>query len=748
MADNDKQQVPAQIFLQAGPGDDHEEEGGNSLDLSIWFDYLDMVRNRLWLCIAVVVIFLAAAIFYIYTATPIYESGAQLQIQPEPMDVSGIQSVYDPMGTTRDLDQYINTEMELMQTPEVLNRAIAEMELDSSATLAEGNPVRILADNLEISRREETFLININYRSPDAQEAARIANFLGDLYIRQYQERKFEVSGGGLSRLREQLDNLANARNAALQDLTEFKEENQVMSLEYERELNSQRINALSEKLIEYEIDEREAEEAVATIENWREEGHVGAVVQIADNPFAETFRMEQLRKQMELPELLSRFGEGHSEVRTKQEIIGNLQNAVLDEIETSLVHLRLKKQRAARQREIVEEKIRELENDMMSLESLGSEYYRLQDTYKAAEDSYRKVIRRINDINIRFSTDELDQNDFLRMARRAEPGSSPVSPRTRATLAGAGFLGVAAGVGICVLLGMMDPSVKHKDEIDRCMKEATFLGNVPARPEEQSELVAVEETRSQQAEAFRSIRTSLALCLAGRRERCFAVTSAGPGEGKTTVAFNLALAMARDGKKVLLMECDMRRPRFTKLFGDSIDADKKHSVSQLLIGEIELADAAVPFKQQSGLDVIPCGPVPPNAAELLGTETFGQLIRDAKEQYDYVILDSPPLLNVADTEILAGHGISLLFVVRLFKATRHDLRHADERMQTIQAKCAGVVVNQAEVPKHTRYGYYRYGHYRYYHSNYGYSQDHSNNGSGRESEEGTAQEPAEKQNS
>ncbi len=737
MANQDKQQVPAQIFLQTGSGES-EEESGHSLDLSIWFDYLDMIRNRLWLFIAVPVVFLAAAFFYVYTATPIYESTAQLQIQPEPMDVSGIQSIYDPMRSSRDLDQYINTEIELMQTPEVLNQAIAEMGLEANPRFAEGNPVRRLAESLEITRQQDTFLINIAYRSPDAREAARIANFLGDLYVRRYQERKFEVSGGGLTRLREQLDRLANAREEALRDLTDFKQEHQVMSLEYERLLNTQRINALTEQLIEYEMEERTAEEAVATMESWKEQGHIGALVQIADNRFAEAFRMEQLRKQMEMPELLSRFSVNHSEVKTMQAIIDNLQSAVVDEIETSLVRLRLRQKRAIEQREIIVGMIAGLEQDMRKLDILGSEYYRLQDTYEAAEDSYRKVIRRINDVNIRFSTDELDQNDFLRMARRAETGLQ-VRPRPRRTLAGAGFLGIVAGVGVCILLGMLDPSVKDKDEIARCMKEATFLGSVPGRAEEQSELVALEETRSRKAEAFRSIRTSLGLCLAGRKERCFAITSAGPGDGKTTVAFNLALAMARDGKKVLLMECDMRRPRLQKMLGDSLEAGEKHSLARLLVGEVELRDVVVPFKRRSGLDLIPCGPIPPNSAELLGTERFGRLIQEAKELYDYVILDCAPLLNVADAEIVAGHQIPLLFVVRLYKTTRHDLRLAEERMQTTQAKCAGVVVNQAEVPKHMRYGYYRYGHYSYRHGGYGHG--YGDDGSGEAAEKATKAE-------
>lgn len=744
MADKDNKPVPAQIFLQTGPEENHSAEDGHGLDLSIVFDYVDMIRGRLWLFIAIPVLFLSVAFFRIYTATPIYESTCQLQIQHRPMNVSGFQSVYDPLAGMRDLDQHVNTEIQLMQTPEVLNQAIAELNLDATASFETGNPVGTLARNLRISKQANTFLINVAYRSPDAAQAARIANFLGDLYVRRYQERRHEVSGGGMSRLREQLEKIAVARDEALQDLTGFKRQHGIMDMDYERELFSQRISALTQVLIDAEMTERQAQEAVSTIEAWKAEGHLGAIVHISDNRFAQTFRMEQLRMQMELPAILSKFGQGHSEVRTKQQIIGNLENAVANEIETSLVSLRLKQQRAARRREIIEQAIAGLENQMMDLDSLGAHYYRLQDTYKATENAYRKVISRINDINISIHTDELDANDFLRVARRAEPRSTPVWPNRRETLARAGFLGLAAGAGLCILLGMLDPSVKHKAEIDRCLKGATVLGSVPSRPDGQGELVAAEDAQSVQAEAFRSIRTSLSLCLAGRKERCFAVTSSGPGDGKTTVALNLAIALAKDGKKVLLMECDMRRPRFQKVFGNSVDIADCKGVSQLLVGDDKLRDAVTPFKQQEGLDVVLCGPVPPNPGELLGTERFDNLLQEAKEQYDYVIIDSPPLLNVADAAILAGHNVPLLFVVRLFRTTRHDLRMAYERIQTIQAKCTGLIINQAEVPKHSGYGYYRYGHYRHYTDGYAYG--HGNNGSGKRRKTGRKPEPVSEQ--
>lgn len=718
---DEPKQVPAQIVLQVGPDPSAApaEGEGAGPDFAVVFDYLDMVRTRLWLAVSVPVLLVAIAFGYLHYATPIYQSSCQLQIRPKPMRVSGVEAVYDPMTAAQDYTSIINTEIELMQTPEALNKAFEAMSLASDPEFMAANPVGALASNLTITQKRNTFLITVAYRSTDPEKAARIANGLGDLYVSSYQERKRKVAGGGIDRLEGQLETIATARDDAQKALSEFKQTHQIMDLDYERQLRSQRISALTETLIAAETEERAAKDTLATIGSWKQQGHVGAVIEILNNPFATSFRQEQLKMEMELPELLRTYGHEHSRVQTQEAIIANLKKAIDDEIESSLVGLDLKAKRATNAAQGVRDTIKAIESELMGFDSLASDYARLKDTYAAAEEAYRKVIARIKDMDISQNTDQFEGNDFLQVVRRAVPVLGPVSPQRTRTMALAVVLGLGLGVGGCVFLGMLDTSVKSQDEVGRCFAETVVLGSLPAIAEGESELVAVEKPLSLMAESFRGIRTSLSLSLATREERCFAVTSSEPGEGKTTVALNLAIALAREHRRVLLLECDMRRPRLKHVVGKALKADPARGVSTVLVGDSHLQDVVAHLEALPNLDIALCGPVPPNPAELIGAERFRELVAEAKGTYDYVILDSPPLLHVADAAILAGAGLPLIFVVRLFRTTRHDLRAAKDRMRIIQAKCAGLLINNVEVPKRGRYGYYRYG--RYYHYRKGY---------------------------
>jgi capsular exopolysaccharide synthesis family protein len=237
----------------------------------------------------------------------------------------------------------------------------------------------------------------------------------------------------------------------------------------------------------------------------------------------------------------------------------------------------------------------------------------------------------------------------------------------------------------------------------------APIEAGVLSQPLLGTELVTVSETRSSSAEAYRTLRTNLLFSAAVRTLARVVVTSPGPTEGKSTTAANLAISFAQQGHRVLLMDCDLRRSRIHKMFG----VPQMPGVTNVLLGNISI-EQAVRETAVDQLFILPSGPLPPNPAELLGSERMKATLDGLANSYDIVIIDSPPLLAASDAAILTRHADGALVVVRAGKTERSALQTAIQQLATVGARVLGTVLNDpdAEVPKYARY-------YSYYYNNY-----------------------------
>jgi len=297
--------------------------------------------------------------------------------------------------------------------------------------------------------------------------------------------------------------------------------------------------------------------------------------------------------------------------------------------------------------------------------------------------------------------------------ALSAIPASRPTKPNVLRNLFLAVLFGLLGGAGLAFAAEYLDRTIVSQQQVEEKLG-LTFLGVVPSierRPDGASQDLFVHaQPKSAVAECLRAVRTNLLFMSPEKPLRTILVTSAGPQEGKTTTATSLAITMAKSGGRVLLVDADMRRPRIHRIFGVPSAA----GLSSLILGEGTLADT-VHATEVENLWVLPCGPVPPNPAELLHTGTFQRLVQEMGRTFDRVIIDSPPVGVVADSVVMSTHVDGTLMVLKAGKTDRLMASQAVRQIRDVKAFLVGAVLNDLDLSdqKYGQYSYYyQYGYY------------------------------------
>ncbi len=265
------------------------------------------------------------------------------------------------------------------------------------------------------------------------------------------------------------------------------------------------------------------------------------------------------------------------------------------------------------------------------------------------------------------------------------------VSPKVPLNLGLGLILGLLIGGGFALLREQLDNSVKSPEDLERVASHLSLMGTVFFDSDStKNPLVTSTDPRAPRAEAYRQLRTNVQFAEIDSELRSFVVTSALPGEGKSTVSANLAIALAQAGQKVILVEADLRRPSL----GEYMGFERAVGLTNVLIGQIALLDALQAFGADERLAILPGGPIPPNPSEILGSQAMNDLIRQLEDLADVVIFDTPPLLPVTDAAVLAAQTRGALLVIRAGKTTREQVRRALRALDAVGATAIGATLN------------------------------------------------------
>lgn len=315
------------------------------------------------------------------------------------------------------------------------------------------------------------------------------------------------------------------------------------------------------------------------------------------------------------------------------------------------------------------------------------------------------------NEIAVVFieSVKDIMKVENVQVIDEAQVPQMPIKPRPMLNMAISGILGLMAGIFLAFLLEFLDNTIKTSDDVERHL-ELSVIGAIPIFEDTQDKLSIIENPKSPVSEAFRTLRTNIQFSSIDKEIKTIVVTSSGPSEGKSTIVSNLALTIAQSEKKVLLIDCDFRKPRINKILGLS----NLKGLTNIFMGEEKLSDVVHRDESVNNLSILTSGPIPPNPSEILGSKKMVEFLNKVKEEYDIVILDTPPIGLVTDSAVLSTIADGVIFVTAVGQTDIEVGKRSKELLDKVNAKIFGVVLNKipSKGSSYYKYNYYQYNDY------------------------------------
>ncbi|MBL0060012.1 MAG: polysaccharide biosynthesis tyrosine autokinase [bacterium] len=719
-----------------------------------------MFRGR-WIIIGCFFAVVAATTYLTYRMQPVYVASSSVMIlDDDPVDVAIRNANPAPFRKSRNLN-----ETELLRSRRIAEdvlRSLAESPYRSELAImretdVEGNTITfddrvgMLRENTSVENLKDTDVLKVSVKAPSAFECAFLANAIAEEYYRY----KLRGARGEISEIRQFLEQQLEVVRDQLSQSEEleraYKESRGVSSLDDEARTMVEQSTNLHALYNQTESDLNAELRRMDYLKRQLEDVR-GSLVEDMSNitsPIIETLQREIADKQSRLASLVSNPGPGTEvtinaleneietikgklveEVRKIASGAGSLEplktsQELFESILKSEVEIKALTARA----EALREAISNVDYDLEQLPEKTLVLARLTRDRKLNEELYLMLNEKYEETRI----SEAAKSAGVEIVDTAKPPEFPVKPRKKLNILFGMLFGFALGVGITLLIDLLDDTIKTPEELERM--SLTTLGTIPIvniedirrRMKRQGkELTSQDEARIESkmitrfspkspiSEAYRSLRTNIQFSDIDNPKRVILMTSSATKDGKSTTCVNLAITFAQTGSRVLLVDSDLRRPTLHNFF----NVDKMYGLSNVLIGSLAFSDV-IKRTEVENLDLITAGDIPPNPAEMVASERMRVFLEEARSRYDVVLLDSPPVVAVTDAAILTTRADATIMVVSSGMTGRAELKRALGLIQSVGSNVMGVILNGLDIKK--MYGsYYYYFHYYQYYYYYG----------------------------
>ena len=704
-----------------------------STDISLAEIWMVVRRRRLIIssCIGVTLLLAAA---YCALAPRRYEALARLAVDHDSNNTLGINSS-DPLNLFGDPMMMQETQVRILQSDTVAWDVIHQLRLDKSPEFAKqesGSQNQLLENitpkgrvallkafhsRLQVSTVPKTWMIEMRFRSKDPKLAADIVNATTNAYLERNFRTRYNATMQASDWLTKQLDGLKQRVQSSQQQFVEFQKKNGIIGTDETHniilsqldELNKGLATAQAERIVR-EARYREALNADPKV-----------IAEIAPTANLQVLRAQEDDLNDQLAQASAKYGSSYPRVKQLRAQLSQVEASLQTEINNVDRRLKSEYQAASRAETMASDEVEKSKQQAYKMNEAGIEYLVLKQDLDASRDLYQDLMKKLEEAGIVAGLKSTNVN----VVDAAEIPGVPAEPVVVLDMLIALILGSAAGLGLAFLIENLDTSIsspEHVEQVGRMsllcvVPHVTLRGRNGTRPLEESERhkpLSLVRPRSPFAESFRALRTTLLLSAAGSPPKVLVITSAAPEEGKTTTAINIAVALARNNRRILLVDADMHRRGLQERLGIKDSAGLSGCLTSM---NADTQTDFVSLPELPTLHILPAGARAPFPAELLASAEMRQLLERWRTDYDHVVFDTPPLLGLSDAVILATMADAVLLVARCGRTGRQALWRAREALARVDAPTPRVILNDLNMssPEYSEYYGYscdRYGHY------------------------------------
>jgi len=715
----------------------------SSEQFSPW-DYLAIVLKRKWIILATVVITTTLVTISALREPKIYQATARIAIEQEDTSIFGIQKLDTASQVFEEWTVNIDTQMNILQSVPLSQDVVQALQLQNRPEFggtmdkpknanAPGAPqlsnsgnlasaAAIFRSRISVVNVPNTRIVAVTLRTSDREIAAQAVNTLANRFIEQSYKTRVEQTTKITDWLQQQLGDLQTKVEVSQQKLVDYQRLHDIVGTDEKSNFITQKLDLLNTQLSTAEADRMQKEALDHTLSSTSPELIPTSIAATSQNGnVLSSLRNKENEIKDQLAEMSVTYGPAYPKVVELKNKLKQVEANIDVEIKKTSQRYHNDYLAAQRRESMIRMQFEQQKLVVNKLNESAIQYNILKRDLDSNRTLYEDLLKKMKEANI---TAGLKSNN-IRIVDPAEVPTVPISPNVPRSFAVAFMGSLTLGIGLAFLLESLDKTIRNAEQVQfvaglpalgvlpmaSFSRKQKIMGELEQR--QSIGLVAYSRPKSQIAEAYRALGTSILLSSLDRPHKVVMVTSALPEEGKTTTAVNSAIVLAQQGGKVLLIDADLRRPSVHKTLG----LEPRCGLSMLADDPSQVENCILASPHMPNLHFLPAGPTPANPAELLGSQKMKDLLNHLRTKYDHIVVDTPPVLSITDAVRMSPEADAVMLVIRSGVTTKESLCRARDLLYQVKAPVIGVVVNAIDFSTPAYYNYYAYNHYgqKYY---------------------------------